>query len=399
MVRKTVLVTLLIVMGLPFTLMGQAGSSPTGRITYESSRPSVRVSVATDSPDRRTILQKCIRLHGGLTLVADNEAVFALTFRSGAGDLELEIASGRPRQQQWRETFAGTGPAALAAAMDRVVEKLLGLPGMYQARLAFISDRTGHAEVYIGDFLFRDINQVTRDRSTSMNPHFSPDGRSIVYTGYYRNNRPDLYQINLSSGRRTVLASFDGTNAGGTISPEGARVALVLSGTGNSELYVSNRRGTDLLRLTRTDSLEADPTWSPDGSRIAFSSDAMGRPQLYQIPARGGRMQRIPTDISGYCAEPDWNAQNPRLLAFTCAQRGEFEVAIHDFGTGESRVVTTGPGDAIEPVWLPDGRHLIYTERRPERRRLMVLDTVSGSVEPLHDAGFGDTWMADVVDP
>lgn len=384
--------------GIP-TLWGQ-GAVDLGTITYEGARPAVSVSVEAADPTTRALVTRAINLHGGLALAPDAEATFALSFAANPSGVELVIASGRPRQEQWRETLGGETPhRALLAALDRAVAKLLGLPGFFRVHMAFVSDRTGHSEIYLGDLLFAEVRQLTSDRSQSISPHLSPDGRFLLYTSYFRNGFPDLYRIDLATNQRQVFASFSGVNTGGVPDPSGNRVALVLSGTGNAELYTSNTRGTDLQRLTRTEALESDPSWSPDGARIVFSSDREGRPQLYQMSSRGGPMQRIPTRISGYCAEAAWNPRDPNLLAFTCAQAGEFEVAFYDFTRRESKVLTRGAGDAVEPVWLPDGRHLIYTRRTPQVRQLMLLDTQTGRAVTLSDPRFGNAWMADVRDP
>ena len=89
-------------------------------------------------------------------------------------------------------------------------------------------------------------------------PHWSPDGRKIYYTSYYRNGFPDIYAIDLNTLERSTFASFKGINTGATFNPRGSEVAMVLSGTGNSEIYISNTLGRNLRRLTRNPAVEAD---------------------------------------------------------------------------------------------------------------------------------------------
>jgi TolB protein len=80
---------------------------------------------------------------------------------------------------------------------------------------------------------------------------------------------------------------------------------------------VSNAQGRQVARRTRTAAVEASPCFSPDGSQLIYTSDAAGGPQLYIMPAAGGSSRRLATNISGYCAEPDWSRGNPDLIAFT----------------------------------------------------------------------------------
>jgi len=87
------------------------------------------------------------------------------------------------------------------------------------------------------------------------------------------------------------------------------------------------------------------------------------------------------------------------LIAFTISQGSSFEVALYNMVTGESRTISQGAGDAVEPTWTRDGRHLVYTERTPNRRRLVLLDTLSGHKAYLNSAEWGDASQADYVYP
>ena len=296
---------------------------------------------------------------------------------TGASGVNLKIGSGG--KTLWEGAFEGvTQRDALYAAADTAVSKTLGIPGFFQSTLAFISDRTGHAEVYKADILFQAVRQLTRDRSQCLSPNLSPDGKVLLYTSFHGNGFPDIYRIDLVTGKRSLFAGFRGTNTGATFSPDGRSVAMILSGSGNSEVYISNAEGHQMRRLTRSDSLEAGPTWAPDGRRVAFTSDQLGGPQIYAMDARGRSMSRVRTDISRNCSEPAWNPRDASQIAFTAAVAGEFEVAVYSFTENRSKIISKGAGDAVHPAWLNDGRHLVYTERTSRYSRLMILDTLTG---------------------
>ena len=114
------------------------------------------------------------------------------------------------------------------------------------------------------------------------------------------------------------------------------------------------------------------------GAAVIFTSDQMGGPQLYTMDIQGRSMSRVRTDISRNCSEPTWNPVDADQIAFTAAIGGEFEVAVYSFKENRSRILSKGAGDAVHPIWLNDGRHLIYTERTSRYSRLMILDTITG---------------------
>jgi TolB protein len=277
-----------------------------------------------------------------------------------------------------------------------VVEATLQSKGFFAGRLAFVCKKRGVSELYTSDLLFTRVSPLTADRSLITGPKWSPDGSSLLYTSYFKSGFPDIYMIDADSRRKTPVATFKGLNSGGVFSPDGRQIAMALSGTGNSEIYVSDSRGKNIRRLTRNKSLETSPSWSPDGRRLVYTSDAPGKPQLYEISSTGGPARRIPTNISSYCSEPVWNPVDESLIAFTAAVRGGFQIALYDAKKRRSEILTGG-ASSLEPTWLRDGRHLVFTQRNGDKVGLMLLDTVTKKVSALHRPSFGEVSAASFV--
>ena len=359
----------------------------------------IPVAVKSSDSGIQSLLTKAYGVHGAYTVATSDKADFTLSVEpTGATSVKLEILSGSPAKSLFTAQVQGSSlmDAALRAA-DLAVTKTSGLKGIFAGKIAFIGQRSGTTELYEGGLLFQEVSQLTHDNVQCVRPNFSPDGKTILYTSYFRNGFPDIYKIDIASRKREVFLSFNGMNTGAAFSPDGSKVAMILSGTGNAELYVIGSDCKNMVRLTKNKSLESDPTWSPDGKSIIFTSDEPGKPQIFMISANGGSMQRVPTRISKYCAEPSWNPENANLIAFTIAQDSAFEVAVFDRSNSEPRTVSEGVGDAVEPAWTRDGRHLIYTERTPNHRRLVLLDTKTGHKAYLNSAEWGDASQANYI--
>ncbi|MGF1448794.1 MAG: biopolymer transporter Tol [Opitutales bacterium] len=362
-------------------------------------------SIAVSSSDGRTsqLLRTAFSAHGGYTVVEADRAQFTFRIDPAADNRSsLQIYSGQPPQLLHEEAFTGsTAVEAVLKAADRAVARTMGLPGFFAGELFFVSDRAerGKAEVFRSDLFFQGVRQVTRDSSIALTPRWSPDGRNLLYTSYHRSGFPDIFKVNLETGRREVFAAYKGTNQGAAFSPDGRFVAMVLSAPGNPELYVAQATGQNLKRITENAAIEQSPTWSPDGQRIAFVSDRLGGPQLFVLGVESRQARRIPTNLSGYCAEPAWNGLDPSKILFTAATAGSYQIAIFDFNTAQARFLTTGPGDSVEPVWMNDGRHAIFTRRSGDgaTKRLFLLDTLTGKTTALHSPRFGNASQPDFV--
>lgn len=364
-------------------------------------RSKGELPIAIESNDRtiRSLATKAFQTHGQYKRVSPNQAQYIFELkRMGSKTVILAIRSGQSRRVQQSKQVTGSGWAeATLRACDFAVTQTSGLPGYFAGRLAFVGERTRYKEVFVSDLFFQRVQQVTHDRSESIMPRWSPDGNKILYTGYFRSGFPDIFLLDLKTKQRIPFATYKGINTSASFNPKGDFVAMTLSHGNNPEIYIADKRGRILNRLTRTRSIETSPAWSPNGQHLIVTSDVKGRPQLYKIPIRGGTMRRIPTNISGYCAEPAWNPRNEDQIAFTAAMGKTFQIALYDAKKRKSRFLTRGPGDAIEGRWTNDGRHIIYTQRKGHSKRLMIIDSESGKTTPLHSPALGHASQCDFV--
>jgi len=389
--RNTSLLLLLVLA----TAVSAPAQRDIGSVEVVSEGRTLPVRVSGDTYALNALALQAFGSHGRYHLVASGY-LYDIRF-SAAGPEQVRVDVTRAGDA-WSETVAGTSQRnALLRAADAAVVRTngLGLRGYFASKLAFIGERTGHQEVYVGDLFFGEVRQITNDRAIALKPRWSPDGQRIVYTSYYHSGFPDIFLMDLSSYQRMTLASFRGTNSGARFSPDGRRVAMVLSGEGSSEIYVSDAEGRGISRRTRYESVKASPCWSPDGSRIVFASEP--GPQLYMMSAGGGAPVRITSGISSYCAEPDWSRGNPDRIAFTARVGRNYQIAVLSLSDHGSRIASRAPFDGLEPSWLPDGRHLVYTARTAYASRVCILDTETGKSVPVSPSGFGPALQADVL--
>jgi TolB protein len=386
-----------LILALVFAAAPVCAQRDLGTLDVGINKNVVLVRVSASTPELNSLAQQAFSAHGRYKLATSGYA-FDIKFTAvGAAQVRVEITKGLGGTPVASETVTGnTARNALLRAADVAVEKTngLGLKGFFASKIAFIRDQGKVKEVCTADLFFGDAKQITQDNALALMPRWSPDGAKIVYTSFYKSGFPDIFLLDAASGRHETFVSVKGTNQGARFSPNGQQVAMVLSGEGTPEIYVSNAQGRQISRKTRSDQVKSSPCWSPDGSRLVFTMEP--GPQLYVMSAAGGSPQRLTSGFS-YTAEPDWSRANPQKIACTVRVPGNrYQIAVYDFSKGKAEVVSKAEFDGVEPSWLPDGRHLVYTARDRNSSVLSILDTETGSSRRISASNLGPVAQGNV---
>ena len=366
------------------------GTRHIGEVRVDVSNSAIAVRVSGSTAELQSLAQTAFHSHGRYRLVGNGHAYDIRFSAVAAAQVRVDITKGAAATPVHSETVTGATPRqALLRAADVAVAKTngLGLRGFFTGRLAFTSKRTGRSEVYVSDLFLGEAKQLTRDGAHVLTPRWAPDGSRVVYTSYFRSGAPDVFLSNVGTGTRETLISFRGTNSGAHFSPNGQQIALIMTGEGSPEVYVTNAQGRQPSRKTRSDAVKASPCWSPEGSQILFAMEP--GPQLYVMSAAGGAPRRLPIGVSTYAAEPDWSRTDRNKIACTVRIGRQYQIAIYDFATGTGKVVSKAGFDGVEPSWLADGRHLVYTARDRSSSFLCILDTETGNSTRLGSADSG----------
>ena len=375
-------------------LGAQNSSIILGPIEGDLARKQIPVDLGRTPQALIPLVSKPIYVHGGLRLANANESQYSATFSSaGQNDIQVVLSKGKPKTPylEFRES-ANTLEGAVTQACDRLVKELLGIPGFFSGRLAFISDLSGRKEIFVSDSLMTYARPQTSFGKITFNPSWNNKGSGIFFTSNRRvfNN---LYHLDLGTRRVSTVAEYRGSNLQVVQNPRSAQVAMILSTSGNPEVWLASSPYVRPKRVTNNKSNESGACWSPDGRRLIVTSDARGKPQLYEVSLSSGVLSRIPTNVSSHCVEAAWNPVDPARVAFTAAVSGGFHVFEYNFLERKSRMLTRGGDHAMQPCWASDGRHLFFTSRSSlGPTQIMVLDTEFEEAKPiaLHERTFGN---------
>jgi TolB protein len=281
------------------------------------------------------------------------------------------------KQIRSNKSYGGASVRREAHLLADDVVKAAGGIGIGTSRIAFKVKNGERTEIWVADFDGNNAQPVTADNALVAAPCWVPHRAALCYTSYKLGN-PDIFYHDLQTGERRAIAHYSGMNSSVAVSPDGNRVAMILSKGGSPNVYVSDIDGANLKRLTSTHTDDSSPCWSPDGEWVCYATKVSERRVLCKIPANGGQAQRIATSEVSSPSEPDWSPDG-QWIAFT-RQAGGFDICVVPAGGGRATVLVSGE----DPCWSANSRTLIFVrDLGAGRHALSLLDVPTKQVKDV----------------
>ena len=155
---------------------------------------------------------------------------------------------------------------------------------------------------------------------------------------------------------------------------------------GNPELYVMNKDGSGVRRLTNNTAAESTPTWSPTGTQIAFTSDRSGSPQIWVMDTEGLNVRRI-TFGESWADRATWSPAPFNEIAYSARSGPGFDVRIFDVASGATKTITDGVGTNESPAFSPNGRHIAFSSSRSGKVNIFTIARDGRNLRQVTRAG------------
>jgi dipeptidyl aminopeptidase/acylaminoacyl peptidase len=237
--------------------------------------------------------------------------------------------------------------------------------------LAFVGTDEEEVQIFIAGIDGTGVRQVTHEPNGAWSPAWSPDGTRIAYEGLDSGHVLGLYVLDVDSGESTQIAGviLAYVRAG----DKGPMPALPpephFTPDGSSLVYTGGSDGHPVIRTVPvvggTSSLLIGPggdlrdaengSLSPDGSLVTFLGTQIGRqePQRWVADADGSERRLLP-DVYGITCRSNpagtWSPDGSRIV---CAEASR--VIVVDIATGVASPVAVGRG----AIWLDDDNLLV----------------------------------------
>jgi Tol biopolymer transport system component len=247
---------------------------------------------------------------------------------------------------------------------------------------------------------------LTRKRSRGrifLAPALTPDGREMAFFGDQGGFFIDLFLADAETGRvkrrlvkSTINKNYEDLrfiNSAGTFSPDGRYFALAAKRRDRDDLVILDvKRGREDRRIPIPLNGVQTPSWSPDGRQLVFTGFDGGLGDLYIINRDGTGLRRLTTDKYADL-HPAWSPDG-KTIAFVTDRGGDtdFEhlrfanlrIALYHLDAGTIELLGhMEQGKNIDPAWAPDGRSLAFVSDRTGISNIFLYDFSDGNIYQL----------------
>lgn len=212
--------------------------------------------------------------------------------------------------------------------------------------------------------------RLTDDLQDATQPHWSPDGRQVVFQSY-RDGNFHLWVIGADGTglRQLTKGPFDHREP--KFSPDGHHLAFASDrgGTGSYGVFGYELSTGTIRALTDTATEEAMPAWSPDGRRVAYTVDSAA---VDAVDIATGGVARLVAPIPGTTVFGPAFAPDGQTVSYV-----RLAGATADLVVGDSAVTSGEDVFGFAASWLSAGE-LVYTADGGIRRR-----SLAGGARPI----------------
>ncbi|MEV7035043.1 amidohydrolase family protein [Streptomyces sp. NPDC093272] len=209
---------------------------------------------------------------------------------------------------------------------------------------------------------------ITAREGANLAVSLAPDGRTLAFDAL---NAIWLLPVAGGTARRLTEDGLDATQP--HWAPDGQSLVFQSFREGAYDLWRIGADGSGPHRLTDGPGYDQEPKFSPDGRFVAFASDRGNAGRVWLLDTRTGALRAL-TQGDRNVAMPTWSPDG-RQVAYTADGTAVEAVDIH---TGTVRTLVTGPADATlyAPSFSPDGRHVAHVRVTGPRAWLVLDDRV-----------------------
>jgi len=189
-------------------------------------------------------------------------------------------------------------------------------------KLVYAKYHFGEHQAMINDIKVYDLDKKSSawltqsERSTY--PDWSPDGQRIVYVAH-ENSVANLYTMSADGSDKKQITNYvyDTQILNPHYSPDGNSIVFAMADKeANLDLFILELASGDIRRITDDPAADYDPVWHPGGDFVSYTSHASSTPNIHTVNLSTGASKQV-SDVGDAVWAAQLAPRDSTIMAFT----------------------------------------------------------------------------------
>ncbi len=306
-------------------------------------------------------------------------------------------------------TSQALATATLAATATPEVTEAAATTIGHGGKIAFISNRQGDGinQVWLmtvaqdadGKLTATNVEQLTFTPGEKSQPAWSPDGTKLLFVGvssdFAKNGTPfakDIWVLDMTRGgaEPVDLTKRAGDDVDPAWSPTGKLIAFTSYYREDNipQLFLMNSEGFEQRRISERFG-ELYPTWTPNDDYLYYTLDYNGHQILSMRDRWSLYVDQKKFDVSsdngrlGNVLDAQLSQDGQMLIYTQVSSEGQniFSAPVKDRGRTSTQLTDSGHDYAAS--WSPDAQWIVFTSERDENAEIYIMDASGQNVTDL----------------
>jgi Tol biopolymer transport system component len=160
--------------------------------------------------------------------------------------------------------------------------------------ITFVSDRDGNEEVYLVRTNGKDLKRITTDKGRDIHPHFSPDGKQLLFSSTRGNGSLDIYKYTIKTGMVERLTYTKEEELFARYSPDMKKIVYSKMDAKTDDVFVMNVTTHQTENLTNTpDEQDGWPMFNKTGNWIYYSAMKNNSRCIFKMKPDGSDVTQV----------------------------------------------------------------------------------------------------------
>ena len=189
-------------------------------------------------------------------------------------------------------------------------------------KLVYAKYHFGNHQSMVYDIKVYDLYEKSSDWLTQSEraayPDWSPDGLQIVYVAH-ENSVSNLYTMRADGFDKKQITNYvyDTQILNPHYSPDGNSIVFAMSDKGaNLDLFILELTSGDIRRVTDDPAADYNPVWHPDGDFVSYTSHSGSTPNIHTVNVATGESKQV-SDVGDAVWVVQWSPGDTTIMATT----------------------------------------------------------------------------------